>query len=83
MKPDHLTFEEMADSFLQYHTDFLGCLAWLMCRKARQSSRPATLPLNLNKRCLQNDLFMQEPGPESRSKDHAWGCKVINQQKRC
>ena len=39
-------------------------------------------PLNLNERRILHELFKQEPGLESRTKDHAGDRKVVVLQKR-
>jgi predicted RNA-binding protein Jag len=48
-----------------------------------QAGRPATTPpRKLNERRVLHDLFKQNPGPESRSKDHEGDRKVVALQKR-
>ncbi len=68
MKPDHLTAEAMVDSDRQHRTDVLSRPSRRLSRLVRQSVRPAaTLLLKLEKRRILNNLFKQDPGPESRA----------------
>lgn len=42
----------------------------------------ATPPLDLNERRILHNLFQQETGQESRSKDSTWDCRAVVPQKR-
>lgn len=71
------------DGYRERRREFLNRLARRMSRKVRQSGKPAsTPPLSLNERRFLHELFKQEPGLESRSKNHEGGRKVIVLQQR-
>lgn len=80
---DRTPIQLEVDGYRQRRTEFLNRLARRMSRRVHQSGRPATTPpLNLNERRILHDLFKQEPGLESRSKEHQGDRKVIVLQKR-
>ena len=83
MKPDLLTAEVTTNSYRQHRTDFFNREAWRLISWVHQAGRPATTPpRKLNERRVLHDLFKQNPGPESRSKDHERDRKVVALQKR-
>ena len=83
MKPDLLTAEVTANSYRQHRTDCFNREARRLISWVHQAGRPATTPpRKLNERRVLYDLFKQNPGPESRSKDHEGDRKVVALQKR-
>ena len=98
MKPDHLTAEVTADSLdgavektitrPDRQPGRLGNrLARMLdrrtfCRAGQPSKPAATPPLDLNERRILHNLFRQETGHESRSKDSTWDCQAVVPQKR-
>ena len=83
MKTDLLTAEVTADSFRQHRTDFLNRRARRSINRVRQAGRPATTPpRKLYEHRILYDFFKQDPGPESRPKDHERDRKVVVLQKR-
>ena len=71
------------DGYRERRQDFLNQLAHKMTRKVRRSGKPATTPpLSLNERRILHELFKQESGLESRSKNHEGDRKVIILQPR-
>ena len=83
MKPDLLTAEVTANNYRQHRTDCLNRGARCMITWVHQAGRPATTPpRKLKERHVLHDLFKQNPGPESRSKDHERDRKVVALQKR-
>ena len=83
MKPDLLTAEVTTNSYRQHRTDVFNREARRLISWVHQAGRPATTPpRKLNERRVLYDLFKQNPGPESRSKDHEGDRKVVALQKR-
>jgi len=83
MKPDLLTSEVTVNSYRQHHTDSLNRRARRLISWVHQVGRPATTPpRKLNERRVLHDLFKQNLGFESRSKDHERDRKVVALQKR-
>ena len=83
MKPDLLTAEVTTNSYRQHRTDCLNRGARRLISWVHQAGRPATTPpRKLNERRVLHDLSKQNPGPESRSKDHKRDHKVVALQKR-
>jgi predicted RNA-binding protein Jag len=83
MKPELTTAEVTADSYCQHRTYFLNRRARRLIYWVRSAGRPAiNPPRKLNERCNLHDLFKQDPGPESRAKDHERDRKVVVLQKR-
>jgi len=83
MKPDLLTAEVTTNSYRQHRTDFFNREARRLISWVHQAGRPATTPpRKLNERRVLHDLYKQNPGPESRSKDHERDRKVVALQKR-
>jgi len=83
MKPDLLTAEVTTNSYRQHRTDFFNREARRLISWVHQAGRPATTqPRKLNERRVLHDLSKQNPGPESRSKDHKRDHKVVALQKR-
>jgi len=83
MKPDLLTAEVTTNSYRQHRTDFFNREARRLISWVHQAGRPATTPpRKLNERRVLHDLYKQNPGPESRSKDHERDQKVVALQKR-
>ena len=71
------------EGYRERRHDFLQQLALRMARKVRRSGKPATTPpLNLNERRVLHEIFKQEPGLVSHSKNREGGRKVIVLQAR-
>jgi spoIIIJ-associated protein len=85
---DRLTRDRTAiqldvDGYRGRRREFLQKLARRLSRKVRQSGKPATTPpLILSERRILHELFKQEPGFETHSKNHEGGRKIIVLQKR-
>lgn len=71
------------DGYRERRRSFLTRLARRLSRKVRESGKPATTPpLVLSDRRILHELFKQEPGLESHSKNHEGGRKIIILQPR-
>ncbi len=71
------------DGYRERRRGFLLRLARRLSRKVRESGKPATTPpLVLSDRRILHELFKQEPGLESHSKNHEGGRKIIILQPR-
>jgi predicted RNA-binding protein Jag len=83
MKPDLLTAEVTVNSYRQHHTDCLNRGVRRLISWVHQAGRPATTPPRKhNERRVLHDFFKQNPGPESRAKDHEGDRRVVVLQKR-
>ncbi len=71
------------DGYRGRRLDYLQRLAEKLIRKVRQSNKPATTPpLIISERRILHELFKQEEGLESHSKNHEGGRKTIVLQLR-
>ena len=71
------------DGYRGRRLDYLQRLAEKLIRKVRQSNKPAaTPPLIISERRILHELFKQEEGLESHSKNHEGGRKTIVLQLR-